>query len=179
MCTSSGGSVWHEPETQGYLALGYLYESLNLHAQFPISRCCNLCHSGIMLDYLSRPKLWFRDEAYCVVHTVVWWVQNTNLWFRDEAYCVVRTVVWWLQNTNLWFIDEAYCVLHTVVWWLQNTNLWFRDEAYCLVHTVVWWLQNTKLDLCFLMGQILCVNSYANTSFITTEKKFITHLKNS
>jgi len=52
----SGVSVRHEPETQGYFAPGLFYEALKLHVQLPISRSCNLCHSGIMLDYLSRHK---------------------------------------------------------------------------------------------------------------------------
>jgi len=56
VCSFSGVSVRHEPETQGYLVLGLFYEALKLHAQFPISQSCNLCHSGIMLDYLSRHK---------------------------------------------------------------------------------------------------------------------------
>jgi len=56
VCMFSGVSVRHEPETQGYLVLHLFYEALQLHAPFPISRSCNLCHPGKMLDYLSRHK---------------------------------------------------------------------------------------------------------------------------
>ena len=48
-------SVRYEPETQGYLALRLLYESLQLHAQYShYPQSYN--GSGKMLDYLSRHK---------------------------------------------------------------------------------------------------------------------------
>ena len=57
VCTFSGVSVRHEPETQGYLVLRLLYEALKLHAQFShYPQSCNLCRSGKMFDYLSRHK---------------------------------------------------------------------------------------------------------------------------
>jgi len=70
VCMFSGVSVRHEPETQEYLALGLFYEALKLHAPFPNSQSCNWCHSGKMLDYLSRHKAVVqRRSILCGAHS--------------------------------------------------------------------------------------------------------------
>jgi len=57
LCTFIGVSVRHEPETQGYLVLRLLCETLQLHAQFShYPQSCNLCRSGKIFDFLSRHK---------------------------------------------------------------------------------------------------------------------------
>jgi len=70
VCMFSGVSVRHEQNTRGYLVLGLFYEALKLHAQFPISQSCNLCHSGKMLDYVCRQKAVVqRRSIFCGAHS--------------------------------------------------------------------------------------------------------------
>ena len=57
LCSFSGVSVRHEPETQGYSVLRLFYEALQSHAQYShYPQNCNLCHPGKMFDCLIRHK---------------------------------------------------------------------------------------------------------------------------
>ena len=88
VCMFSGVSVRHEPETQGYLALGLFYEALKLYAQFPIRQRCNLCHSGIMLDYLSRPKAVVqRRSILCGAHSGLVAAEHKSVVQRRSRLC--------------------------------------------------------------------------------------------